>query len=200
MKNEMDIIQVGDVLLSIDCFRERFACDLGVCRGACCVEGNAGAPVTLEEIMAIEDALPEIEGDLSEEARRVIATQGVAYSDPEGDLVTSLVGGKDCVFTCYDKHGTCLCAIERAQREGRITTAKPLSCWLYPLRVKRFKSGITAVNYHRWDICRCACERGEKLQLPVYKFLKEPLTAAFGAKWYAELEHTADELRRAGII
>ena len=106
MKNEMDIIQVGDVLLSIDCFRERFACDLGVCRGACCVEGNAGAPVTLEEIMAIEDALPEIEGDLSEEARRVIATQGVAYSDPEGDLVTSLVGGKDCVFTCYDKHST----------------------------------------------------------------------------------------------
>ena len=150
--------------------------------------------------MAIEDALPEIEGDLSVEARRVIATQGVAYSDPEGDLVTSLVGGKDCVFTCYDKHGTCLCAIERAQREWRITTAKPLSCWLYPLRVKRFKSGITAVNYHRWDICRCACERGEKLQLPVYKFLKEPLTAAFGAKWYAELEHTADELRRAGII
>jgi hypothetical protein len=183
MKNEMDIIQVGDVLLSIDCFRERCACDLGVCRGACCVEGNAGAPVTLEEIMAIEDALPEIEGDFSEEARRVIATQGVAYSDPEGDLVTSLVGGKDCVFTCYDKHGTCLCAIERAQREGRITTAKPLSCWLYPLRVKRFKSGITAVNYHRWDICRPAEGHGE----PLYRYLKEPLVRRFGQAWYDEL-------------
>lgn len=133
--------------------------------------------------MAIEDALPEIEGDLSEEARRVIATQGVAYSDPEGDLVTSLVGGKDCVFTCYDKHGTCLCAIERAQREGRITTAKPLSCWLYPLRVKRFKSGITAVNYHRWDICRCAHGHGE----PLYRMLREPLVRRFGQDWYDEL-------------
>ena len=200
MKNGMDIIQVGNMLLSIDCFREQFACNLSACHGAYCVEGNAGAPITMDEIMAIEDILPEIEDDLSPEARQVIAIQGVAYSDPEGDMVTSIVRGKDCVFTCYDNEGTCLCAIERAQRQGRITTAKPLSCWLYPLRVKRFKSGLIGVNYHRWDICRCACEKGKALNLTVYKYLKEPLTAAFGAKWYEELEHTADELRRAGII
>ena len=110
-KKSLGIIQVGNVLLSADCLQEVFACDLGVCRGTCCVEGDAGAPITLDEIMAIEDIVPEIEADLSPEARRVIAEQGVAYTDCDGELVTSIVRGKDCVFTCYDEQGTCLCAI-----------------------------------------------------------------------------------------
>lgn len=194
-KNEMDIIQVGNVLLSIDCFRELFACDLGVCRGCCCVEGDAGAPITADEILAIEDILPQIEKDLSQEALAVIDRQGIAYTDSDGDLVTSIVHGKNCVFTCYDDNGTCLCAIERAQREGRISTAKPISCWLYPFRIKKFKGGLWGVNYHRWDICRCGREKGRRLKIPVYRFLKEPLTAFFGREWYEQLEETARQLQ-----
>ena len=199
-KKSLGIIQVGNVLLSADCLQEVFACDLGVCRGTCCVEGDAGAPITLDEIMAIEDIVPEIEADLSPEARRVIAEQGVAYTDCDGELVTSIVRGKDCVFTCYDEQGSCLCAIEKAQREGRITVAKPISCWLYPLRIKAFKGGLFGVNYHRWDICRCGIERGKKLRLPVYRFLKEPLIARFGAEWYAELEQTVTDLKEEGYL
>ncbi len=199
-KNSLGIIQVGNVLLSIDCFKEQFICDLTTCLGACCIEGDAGAPITLDEVMAIEEILPEIEKDLTEEARNIIHKQGIAYIDSEGDLVTSIVKGKDCVFACHDKHGTCLCAIERAQREGRIKTAKPISCWLYPIRIKEFKGGLYGVNYHRWNICQCGVELGRKLKVPVYKFLKEPLIARFGQEWYADLEQTALELQEQGLL
>ena len=199
VKDALGIIQVGNVLLSIDCFKEEFVCNLAMCHGACCIEGDAGAPVTLDEVMAIEDILPDIEDELSEKARDVIRQQGIAYTDPEGELVTSIVNGKDCVFTCHDEKGTCLCAIERAQREGRIHTSKPISCWLYPLRIKEFKGGLFGVNYHRWDICQCGVEQGRKLKVPVYKFLKEPLIARFGKDWYDELEQAAKELREQGL-
>ncbi|MFA6819437.1 MAG: DUF3109 family protein [Bacteroidaceae bacterium] len=199
-RNELDIIQVDNVLLSIDCFREEFACDLGICKGQCCIEGDAGAPVTLDEIMSIEDIVPQIEKDLSADAMEVIRNQGVAYIDPEGELVTSIVHGKDCVFTCYDENGVCLCAIERAQREGRIHTAKPLSCWLYPIRIKKFKNGSYGVNYHRWNICTCGITKGKKLKLPVYRFLKEPLIAQFGQEWYEKLEQTALALKKQNML
>ena len=199
-RNELDIIQVDNVLLSIDCFREEFACDLGICKGQCCIEGDAGAPVTLDEIMSIEDIVPQIEKDLSADAMEVIRNQGVAYIDPEGELVTSIVHGKDCVFTCYDENGVCLCAIERAQREGRIHTAKPLSCWLYPIRIKEFKNGSYGVNYHRWNICTCGITKGKKLKLPVYRFLKEPLIAQFGQEWYEKLEQTALALKKQNML
>lgn len=199
-RNALDIVQVGDVLLSIDCFRECFACDLGRCKGVCCIEGDAGAPITLDEIMAIEDILPAIEDDISPEAKAVIQQQGVAYTDSEGELVTSIVNGKDCVFTCYSPDGTCLCAIEKACREGRISTAKPISCWLYPLRIKRFNNGTYGVNYHRWDICQCGIDKGKQLRLPLYKFLRDPLVAKFGKEWYDELEKTAIELRHQGVL
>lgn len=192
----MDIVQVGNVLLSIECFEEHFACDLGICKGSCCIEGDAGAPVTLDEIMAIEDIVPEIVDDLSPGAIKVLEEQGVAYADEDGELVTSIVNGKDCVFTCYDENGTCLCAIEKAQREGRIKTSKPISCWLYPLRLKEFNNGMVGINYHRWDICHCGIELGNKLRLPLYKFLKEPLIARFGKEWYEQLEDTAKELKK----
>lgn len=188
------IVQVDNVLLSIDCFQEDFACNLGICRGACCIAGDAGAPVTLDEVMAIEDILPEIEQDLSPQAREVIRRQGVAYNDNEGELVTSIVNGRDCVFTCYDEHGTCLCAIERAQRDGRTHTAKPISCWLYPFRLRQFANGMWGINYHRWNICRSARREGNRIKLPVYRFLKEPLTHFFGKDWYQKLEETAQLL------
>lgn len=196
----LGIVQVGNVLLSIDCFKEKFVCDLAICHGACCIEGDAGAPVTLDEVMAIEQILPEIESELTDEARSIIQRQGVAYIDSEGELVTSIVNGKDCVFACRDKYGNCLCTIERAQREGRIKTAKPISCRLYPIRIKEFKGGLFGVNYHRWDICQCGTDLGRKLKVPVYKFLKEPLIVRFGKEWYADLEKTALELQEQGLI
>ena len=111
----------------------------------------------------------------------------------EGDLVTSIVRGKDCVFTCYDAAGCCFCATERAHREGRTKWCKPISCALYPIRVKQFKGGLVGLNYHRWNVCRPAVQKGRELGLPVYKFLREPLIRRFGAQWYAELEAVAHE-------
>lgn len=194
------IFQVGDVLLSPDILTCCFCCDLDACGGACCVEGDSGAPLTLDEALELENVVPAVEGDLSAEARAVIGRQGVAFVDCEGDLVTSIVDGKDCVLTCYDAGGRCLCAAEKAFREGRTAWCKPVSCALYPIREKRLSNGLVALNYHRWDVCRPAVERGEKLGLPVYKFLREPLTRRFGAAWYEELERTVEELRAAGML
>lgn len=195
----LPILQVGDVLLSPEILTERFCCDYEKCRGICCVEGNAGAPVTLDEIGEIEDVLDDVWPDLSAQAQSVIDRQGVAYSDPEGDLVTSIVGGKDCVFTCYDG-SNCLCALERAFRQGRTHFCKPISCSLYPIRAKRFGDGSVGLNYHRWAICRDAVRKGEELDIPVYKFLREPLIRCFGEAWYKELEALADELRSQGLL
>ena len=126
MTNELPpILQVGDVLISSDLLTEYFCCDLAVCHGACCVEGDAGAPVTLDEVMLIEDALDDVWPHLAASAQSVVDRQGVAYTDREGDLVTSIVGGKDCVFTCYGPididgrtvEGCCLCALERIARQ-----------------------------------------------------------------------------------
>ena len=200
----LPILQVGDVLLSPDILSERFCCDYEKCKGACCIEGNAGAPVTLEEIGEIEDALDAVWGDLSASAQSTIDRQGVAYNDPEGDLVTSIVHGKDCVFTCYGKSLTgeecCMCALEKAFREGRSKFMKPISCSLYPIRAKQFANGTVGLNYNRWDICRDAVVKGRQLDIPVYKFLKEPLIRRFGSEWYEELCQLADELRAQGMI
>ncbi|WP_311441533.1 DUF3109 family protein [Hoylesella enoeca] len=192
-KQIMPIIQVGHVLLSSDILTERFCCDLEACKGICCVEGDAGAPVTLDEISSIEDALDTVWNDLSASAQAVLDKQGVAYTDREGDLVTSIVGGKDCVFTCYDD-GVCLCALEKSYRTGATKFCKPISCALYPIREKRFDGGLIGLNYHRWTVCRDAVKKGRALDLPLYKFLKAPLIRRFGAEWYRELCEVAKEL------
>ena len=145
------ILEIDGVLISSDILTEEFCCDLEVCKGACCVEGDAGAPVTLDEVMEIENSVDDVWSKLSASAQAVIDKQGVAYTDQEGDLVTSIVGGKDCVFTFYDdlklsdgkavRH-CCLCALEKK--------CKPISCALYPIREKTFSDGTVALNYHRW--------------------------------------------------
>jgi hypothetical protein len=196
------IIQVGDVLLSSDILTEKFCCDLSACKGQCCVEGDAGAPVTLDEIAEIEDCLDEVWGDLSASAQSVIDRQGVAYADKDGELVTSIVRGKDCVFTCYDGDN-CLCALEKAYRNAHKPSAvgpdtsfiKPISCSLYPIREKNFGNGLIGLNYHRWDVCKDAREKGKALNLPVYKFLKDPLIRRFGQEWYQELCDVAQQLK-----
>lgn len=180
------IIEIDDILVSSDIFTEEFCCDLDACKGICCVEGNAGAPVTLDEIGGIEDALDTVWDDMSASAQAVVDKQGVAYTDRDGDLVTSIVGGKDCVFTCYEGD-CCLCALERAYRSGKTGFCKPISCALYPIREKRLGNGMIALNYNRWDVCRDAVKKGRELHLPVYKFLKEPLIRRFGAEFYEKL-------------
>lgn len=211
----LPILQVGEVLISPDILTEYFCCDLEVCGGECCIEGEAGAPITMEEIDHLEGVLGEVWDDLSPKARKVINREGVSTIDPEGDLVTTIVNGKDCVFTCYgDLHlppaeeggaptvveHCCLCACEKAFREGRTSWPKPISCYLYPIREKRFSNGTVALNYHRWKVCECARKKGRELQLPVYKFLKDPLIRRFGSEWYAELEDLAEALKSQGLL
>ena len=199
------ILQIDNVLLSSDILTEEFCCDLDVCHGACCVEGDAGAPVTLDEIAEIEDSLDTVWPMLSASAQAVIDHQGVAYTDRDGDLVTSIVNGKDCVFTTPIKPmepmgpmspmGTFVgCAFESAFRQGRCKFCKPISCALYPIREKTFSDGSVGLNYHRWDICQCGRDKGRRLHLPVYKFLKEPLIRRFGEEWYNELCDVATQL------
>lgn len=180
------ILDVAGVLVSSDILTERFCCDYEKCKGICCVEGDAGAPVTMDEVASIEDCLDTVWPELSASAQSVIDRQGVAYADRDGELVTSIVRGKDCVFTCYDGDN-CLCALERAYRQGRSKFCKPISCALYPIREKTFSNGLVGLNYNRWDVCRDAREKGKALDLPVYQFLKEPLIRRFGEAWYQEL-------------
>ena len=187
------ILQIGDVLISSDLLTEKFCCDYERCKGICCVEGDAGAPVTLDEIAGIEASLDAVWGDLSAQAQSVIDRQGVAYTDREGDLVTSIVRGKDCVFTCY-QGDSCLCALERAYRAGLTPFCKPISCALYPIREKQFAGGLVGLNYNRWKICEDAVRKGQQLNIPLYQFLKEPLIRRFGEEWYQELCDVADEL------
>jgi len=227
------ILQVGDILISSDILTEEFCCDLEVCKGVCCIEGDAGAPVTLDEVMEIENRLDDVWNDLSASVQAVIDKQGVAYTDEEGDLVTSIVNGKDCVFTCYDDlklsdgktiGHCCLCALEKVARRKAVARSssagllpagrknstlytlhstlfvKPISCALYPIREKTFSDGTVALNYHRWDICKCGREKGKALHLPVYQFLKDPLIRRFGEAWYQELCDVANDLRAQGYL
>lgn len=193
------MIQIKDVVVSLDVFQEKFLCNLDACKGECCIEGDAGAPVELEEIGKLEEVLPVIWDDLSPEARAVINKQGVVYADRDGDMVTSIVNGKDCVFTCYDERGYCYCAIEKAYRAGKVDFYKPVSCHLYPIRVVDHEL-VKYVNYHRWSVCKAAVLLGEKENLPVYRFLKEPLIRKFGEAWYNELEVVVEEMKKEGII
>lgn len=186
------MFQINDTIVASDIIEESFLCDLSVCKGECCVEGESGAPLENEEVKIIEEILPHVWNDLSPEAQQVINEQGVAYKDYDGEMVTSIVNGKDCVFTYYDEKGICKCAIEKAHREGRIDFYKPISCHLYPIRLEKYRE-FTAVNYHRWRICKAAVLLGNKEGLRIYQFLKEPLIRRFGKDWYNELVLIADE-------
>lgn len=183
---ETVMLQIKDTLVSLDLAEQFFCCDIDRCKGECCIEGDAGAPVTDEEAKLIEKVLPEIWDDMTPAAQREVKENGVSYIDSEGDRVTTIVNGRECAFSCYASGGICMCAIEKAFREGRIGWRKPVSCFLYPVRIDRYTS-FTAVNYHRWKICRSAEANGRRLGIRAYQFLKEPLTEYFGQEWYNEL-------------
>lgn len=184
-----------NTLVSLDVLEKEFCCDLDTCRGCCCIEGDAGCPVDGEEEDAIREILPSLLPEMTKEAREVVENQGVAYNDPSGERVLSIVNDKDCVFARTDHNGWCYCLIEKAYKAGRLPFNKPISCHLYPIRLTKV-GDMVGVEYHRWDICHCGRKLGKKLHLPLYQFLKEPLIRRFGETWYSELELTAQEWKK----
>jgi hypothetical protein len=187
------LVEIEDKIVSTQIFERQFVCDLTACKGACCIEGDNGAPVTAEEVQIIEANFPKIKPFMKPEGIAAVEKNGVAYLDNDLEPATTLVNGAECAFVFFDDAGIAKCAIEKAQREGHIDFLKPISCHLYPIRTKQFQD-YTALNYEKWDICEPACACGEKLEVPVYKFLKEPLIRAFGPKFFQELEVVASEL------
>lgn len=195
------MLQIGNALVSLDLIEQFFCCDLDKCLGECCIEGDAGAPITKEEYAKIKEILPEVWDDLLPAAKRVIEEQGVGYVDEEGDLVTSIVDGRNCVFTCYGENGMCLCAIEKAFRAGKIDFYKPISCHLYPARLQEFPD-FTAVNYHRWKICKCAEVMGRKTTCGCISFLRSadaPLRQGMVRRAAHRLRGLSRRIRRVSI-
>lgn len=187
---------IGDnTLVSLDVLEKEFCCDLDTCRGFCCIEGDAGAPLTVEEEEKIQSILPVLLPEMTKEAKAVVEAQGIAYNDPSNERVTSIVNNKDCIFARTDHNGWCYCLIEKAYNAGKIDFKKPISCHLYPIRLTKVGE-YTGLEYHRWDICHCARILGKKKHIPLYQFLKEPLIRRFGQAWYEELELTANEWKK----
>jgi hypothetical protein len=185
------MIIVDDKLVSEDLLEREFVCNLSACKGACCVAGDSGAPLMDEEVGILEDEFEQVKPYLRPEGLKAIAEQGVFVIDSDGDTVTPLVEGKECAFTIFDAKGTAYCGIEKAWQDGKTSFRKPISCHLYPIRVTQLPEYV-ALNYNRWDVCSPACALGEQLKVPVYRFLKDALTRAYGQDWYALLEETAE--------
>ena len=193
------MIEHRGTLISEDLFEKRFVCDLNACKGACCVEGASGAPLEVEEETLLRELWPKIKPYIPEKGQRAIDEHGVSEVDEDGDLVTTLVEGRgECAFTVFDEKGIALCGVEKAWKDGAIPFRKPISCHLYPIRIAKLKFH-EGLNYHRWPICKPACTCGAKLDVPVYRFLKDALTRKYGAEWYSELEqiHAAWEAEKA---
>ena len=186
------MFQIGETLVSLDLVEKYFCCDLDACKGACCIEGDAGAPLTRDEDIELKKLFGSIKPHLAEKAAAMAEKEGTSYIDSEGDLVTQLVDGGCCIYTCLEKDGLCLCALEKARRAGNTELFKPISCSLYPVRIKEYE-GFTAVNFHKWKICRPAEKLGREKGIRAYEFLKEPLIRRFGNEWYDELSLTAAE-------
>ncbi|MBX7124734.1 MAG: DUF3109 family protein [Cyclobacteriaceae bacterium] len=180
------MIQVGDVLVSDDIRDVEFVCHLEKCKGACCVEGDLGAPLEENELQEMKDLQKVVRPYLTPEGKKAIDAQGPYILDEDGDYSTPTIGGKECAYAHYDKQGVLKCGIEQAYLDGKLSFRKPISCHLYPIRITR-KKGLEAVNYHKWNICSAACTYGKSLQVPLYQFLKEPLIRKYGKAWYEEL-------------
>lgn len=187
------LIEVKDKVVSTQIFERKFVCDLNACKGACCIEGDAGAPLTLDEIDVIEEDLEAIKPYMRPEGIAAVEESGVFYMDIDNEPVTTLVNGKECAFVYFDENGITKCSIEQAHKDGKTDFKKPISCHLYPIRAKKFNE-FTALSYNEWDICAPACTCGEELNVSVYRFLKEPIIRAYGEDFYKELETVDKEI------
>ena len=187
------MIAIGNTIVSKDLLDKKFVCDLSACKGACCVEGDSGAPLEEEEAAILDDIFDEVKPYMAGEGIKAIEEQGKFIIDKDGDQVTPLVEGKHCAYVFF-QNGTAKCAIEKAHSEKKTDFKKPLSCHLYPVRITKHKE-YDAVNYHRWEICRPACSCGEKLDVKIYQFLKEPLIRKYGMEWYEELKQIDETLK-----
>jgi hypothetical protein len=188
------MLVIGKTLVSDELITERFVCHIEACKAACCVEGDAGAPLLEKEAEILDEIYPSVARFLSEKGRASIAKQGKWVTDTDdGEKCTPLVEGRECAYALWDEKDTLHCGIEKAWEAGAVTFRKPSSCHLYPVRVKEHKE-FTAVNYHRWHICQPACALGSKLGVPVFRFLKDALINRFGEAWYAELEVLAEHV------
>ena len=187
------MIQIGSTLVSDELLTEAFVCDLNACKGACCVEGEYGAPLTRDEANELAALQDQIATYLSEEGKATIADQGAWVTGEDGDLETPLMPTGHCAYVIEDAYKKLKCGLESVHQEGILSFKKPVSCHLYPVRVQQYSS-FEAVNYHRWDICGAACTLGSSLKVKVYVFVKEALVRKFGAEWYAALEKAAAEL------
>ncbi|MCZ4695837.1 DUF3109 family protein [Ancylomarina euxinus] len=186
------MLQIGNAIVSLDVIEKKFICDFGKCKGACCVEGDSGAPLDEDEKAILEEIYPDIKEYLTEKGIEEIEKQGTSVIDADGDLVTPIINDKECVYTVFE-NGLALCGIEKAFLDGKITYRKPISCSLYPIRIEKYPE-FDAVNYNKWSICGPARELGFKMGTPVYKFLKDPLIRKYGEDWYNELEYAAENL------
>lgn len=187
------MIEIGRTIISRDIFEQHFLCDLLKCRGACCVEGDSGAPLTKEEAETIEREFIGFQEYLPGKHKHEIEKQGYSVIDKDGDLVTPLINNRQCVYSFTDEKGILKCAIEKAHFEGKTTFRKPVSCHLFPIRITEYKR-YDAVNYQELAICIPGRDCGKSAKLPLYKFLKEPLIRKYGEEWYSELEVVAEYL------
>jgi hypothetical protein len=181
------MIEIGNTVVSLDVFEKKFVCDLSACKGACCIKGDAGAPVEEEEEEEMKKALNEVLPYMRAEGIEAVGEQGIVVKDEEGELTTPLVDGGECAFVVFDETGTAKCAFEQAFRDGKITFPKPVSCHLYPIRIRKYNR-FEALNYDRWEICDPACVLGEKLAIPVFRFVKNALIRKYGEEWFAQAE------------
>ena len=189
------MFQLGKTLVSEDIIEKYFVCNLSACKGACCIDGDAGAPLDEIESQILQDIYPKVKPFLRQEGIEAIENQGPFITTEDNELETPLINNADCAYVIFDEHNTALCGIEEAYNQGKVTWKKPISCHLYPVRVKDY-SEFSAVNYHKWQICDDACSLGEELQVPIYKFVKVALIRKFGEDWYMELEKIAQEMKK----
>jgi len=190
------VFQLGKAIVSEDIIEKDFICNLSACKGACCVDGDAGAPLEKEEVEILKEIYSKVKPFLRKEGIKIIEKQGAFITTEEGELETPLINNADCAYVNFDDKGIAICGIEEAYNQGEISWKKPLSCHLYPVRVKDY-SEFSAVNYHKWEICDNACTLGKELQVPIYKFVKEALIRKFGEDWYIELEKVAHDIKQS---
>lgn len=187
------MFQIGKTIISEEILEQDFVCNLNACKGACCVDGNAGAPLEDHETEILVDVYSDVKPFLRPDAIQAIENQGAFVKGDDGEWETPLINDSECAYVVFDEASIAKCGLEEAYNQGATDWKKPVSCHMYPVRVREYTE-LVAVNYHKWEICDPACSLGVELKVPIYKFVKEALIRKFGSDWYAELEKVAAEL------